>query len=747
LASSLPPQQVLDNTVSEFGISAPVVMSIVKSSSEAMVDSTVNYTVTFNESVTGVDTTDFSLATSSGISGAAIASVTGSGSSYLVTVSTGSGAGTLGLNLVDNDSIVDQANNPLGGPGIGNGSFTGPTYSVSPAQAAVTLSSVTNPINSSNDTATTASGTGAVGATVSVVASDGTNSTVAQTVTVASDGSWMISGINVGSLTDGTITYTATAMDSTGNTAQATKTATKDTVAPSVAISAVTDPINEAHVSSTSANGTGEAGATISLLATDGTITTSPVTTSVASNGTWSFSTINLSSLTDGTITFTVTATDAAGNTAQATKTATKDTVAPAVSVTSVTDPITIANRHITQATGTGEVGATISLVASDGTNSTTAQTTTVALNGTWTIAGIDVSGLADGIITYNVTATDPAGNTATTSKTGTKSTVVISSVISPINHANAGSVTASGTGEAGATIELVASDGTHDTTVQTTTVGSDGTWTIPGIDVTTLADGTVTFTVTATDTSGNMTATFKTTTKDTVAPAVAVTSVTNPIDISNVGSTTASGTGEANANISVVVSDGTHSTTAQTTTVASNGAWSIEGINVSALADGTLTFTATATDTVGNTATSSMTATKDTVAPIADAITLGEASPTSATSVTFTATFSEIVTGVADGDFTVVMGSGLSGASITSVTGSGTTYTVTASTGGGTGTLGLNLVSAGTIQDTAGNGLAGELPLVGSIYTVTAGAATVTPSLANLLVDQAVASEDSWIN
>src|SRR6185503_3429942 len=40
------------------------------------------------------------------------------------------GNGTLGLNLNDNDSIADEAGNPLGGPGAGNGNATGEVYDI-----------------------------------------------------------------------------------------------------------------------------------------------------------------------------------------------------------------------------------------------------------------------------------------------------------------------------------------------------------------------------------------------------------------------------------------------------------------------------------------------------------------------------------------------------------------------------------------------------------------------------------------
>src|SRR5690606_4277811 len=60
------------------------------------------------------------------------AEVIGSGNTYSVTVNTGSGDGSLRLDLLDNDSILDATLTPLGGVGMGNGNFsTGEVYTVS----------------------------------------------------------------------------------------------------------------------------------------------------------------------------------------------------------------------------------------------------------------------------------------------------------------------------------------------------------------------------------------------------------------------------------------------------------------------------------------------------------------------------------------------------------------------------------------------------------------------------------------
>jgi hypothetical protein len=93
----------------------------------------VKWTVVFTEDVTDVEAADFTLVTTGDVTGTSIASVSPTGGfedTYTVTVNTGSGNGTLGLNLVDDDSINDAATNVLRGPSGANGNFTGETYTI-----------------------------------------------------------------------------------------------------------------------------------------------------------------------------------------------------------------------------------------------------------------------------------------------------------------------------------------------------------------------------------------------------------------------------------------------------------------------------------------------------------------------------------------------------------------------------------------------------------------------------------------
>lgn len=109
---------------------------------------------------------------------------------------------------------------------------------------------------------------------------------------------------------------------------------------------------------------------------------------------------------------------------------------------------------------------------------------------------------------------------------------------------------------------------------------------------------------------------------------------------------------------------------------------------------------------------------------PMVASINRASTDPTSAnTSVSWTVVFNTSVTGVDASDFSLVEAGGVTGASITSVTGSGTTWTVTANTGTGTGTLGLNLVDTDSIYDSGsiplGGAGAGNGNFTGQIYTV----------------------------
>ena len=102
-------------------LTTPAVVSINDVLASPTNQSTIPWTVTFNQVVAGVDPTDFVMV-KTGTVGVSLLQITGSGSVYTITASGVTGNGTLGLNLVDNDSIWNF-NGYLGGGGTGNGNF------------------------------------------------------------------------------------------------------------------------------------------------------------------------------------------------------------------------------------------------------------------------------------------------------------------------------------------------------------------------------------------------------------------------------------------------------------------------------------------------------------------------------------------------------------------------------------------------------------------------------------------------
>ncbi|HEY1734432.1 MAG TPA: VCBS repeat-containing protein, partial [Acidimicrobiales bacterium] len=106
---------------------APTVLGIsLAAPAAALSDAgSVSFTVVFDGPVTGVAASDFHpVLTGTIVTAAPI--VVGSGDTYTVTVPGIVGDGTVGLQIVDDDSILSAPGAaPLGGPGIGNGDFLG----------------------------------------------------------------------------------------------------------------------------------------------------------------------------------------------------------------------------------------------------------------------------------------------------------------------------------------------------------------------------------------------------------------------------------------------------------------------------------------------------------------------------------------------------------------------------------------------------------------------------------------------
>lgn len=143
--TGLPPTQTTPSLTPFPLDSPPTVLSVSRVDASPASSAIVRFRVAFSENVTGVDLfapfADFVL-TTAGVSSASIAGVTPeTGASYVVQVNTGAGNGTIQLHVLDDDSIRDSINQPLGGTGGGNGNFlNGEMYTINkPAPIPVTV--------------------------------------------------------------------------------------------------------------------------------------------------------------------------------------------------------------------------------------------------------------------------------------------------------------------------------------------------------------------------------------------------------------------------------------------------------------------------------------------------------------------------------------------------------------------------------------------------------------------------------
>lgn len=505
---------------------------------------------------------------------------------------------------------------------LGNKTVINDTLVIDTVPHPITFNPVTqdNTINhSENGAGFTISGTSTAGATL-VVTLQG----ISQTVTVGSNGSWTAS-YTAGSLTAGEYdaTITATTTDVAGNVTNSSHTFRVDTTT-SVAFAPVAiaadNVINAVEAAAgVTMTGTAQPGATVQVAWNGATL---PAT--VASNGSWSV-TFPASGIAGGTYatTATVTATDAAGNTATATRAISVDTE-NTVSINagqSGGDDIVSGAEHAANliVTGKGTAGETVSVTLEGVT-----KTVTVDGAGNWQAtyaSGEYRSGTYDTAI--SVTSTDAAGNVATATRSLHVDTEVApfakvsdsSGADQIVNAAEAGvGLTVNGVVEAGSTVTLQLASGA----VVNATVAANGSWTavIPAGQIP-AGESTVALVIRATDAVGNTATLNHTVEIDTVVRdfarvgAIATDGIVNAAEAE--AGVTFGGTLEPNSSLVVRLSNGQ----SVTTTSGADGKWSVTFTEAQLpRGEGTATVTMTATDHVGNVKTITDSFAYDTVMP-----------------------------------------------------------------------------------------------------------------------------------
>jgi hypothetical protein len=86
----------------------PKVVSITRADPNPTGAATVNFTVTFNEAVTGVTAANFAIA-GTGSTGATVGTPTGSGTTWTVPVTVGTATGLVGINMVNSTGVTNGA--------------------------------------------------------------------------------------------------------------------------------------------------------------------------------------------------------------------------------------------------------------------------------------------------------------------------------------------------------------------------------------------------------------------------------------------------------------------------------------------------------------------------------------------------------------------------------------------------------------------------------------------------------------
>jgi hypothetical protein len=643
-------------------VDAPSVSSIVRaggvSSAVQASASSVSYTVTFSESVTGVDASDFSLAASGTASGS-ITAVSGSGSTYTVTVDSLAGDGTLRLDLKGS------------GTGIANGSSTaiaggysaGQTFTLDHTAPTITFSGIAFSADSGSS------------------ATDFITSTVAQTISATLSATLAGGDVLYGSLDGGatwsdiTASVSGTALswsatlaasgtlklkvaDVAGNDGSATSQAyVLDTVAPAAPSAPDLDAGSDSGSSASdnvtndttpTFSGTAESGSLVTLYDSDGTTVLGSAT---AAGGSWS---IASSALGEGNHTVTVKATDTAGNVSSASSglTVNIDTTAPTTSFSGIAF--------------SADTGSS----SSDLVTATAAQTISATLSAT-----LAAGELAFGSLDGGATWTDITSRVSGTA-------LAWSTTLAASNNLKLKVTDAAGNGGAASSQAYVL-----DTAAPAAPSAPD------------LAVGSDSGSSSSDDITSDTTPTF-------------------------------TGTAESSSTVTLYDTDGS---TVLGTATATGGNWSI---TASALASGTHTVTAKATDSAGNVSSASSGATiaVDAGAPAVASIVRAGSANTNGATVSYTVTFNESVTGVDLADFVLTAGGTASG-TLSSISGSGSSYTVDVSGASGDGTLRLDLKGSGTgIADLAANAISTGFTS-GEAYTLDHVAPTlaITSSTASL--------------
>ena len=373
-------------------------------------------------------------------------------------------------------------------------------------------------------------------------------------------------------LEGGSNTITVTAEDDAGNISAAVRTVILVTQGPSLTIVSPADGFI-----------TNETGILVTGTVSDSVAQVSSVTVNgvaaAISGTTWS-ATVPLA---EGSNTLTAVAANQVGLTTTATRSVTRDSTAPVLTITAPTDNLVTAAQSIT-------VSGTIS---DDGTVTVTVNGEAAVLSGGTFSASVPLTGGAN---TITVKATDAAGNVTTSTRTVVRATQGPSvTITSPAEGFITGQTSILVTGTVSDSVAVVSGVTVNGVTASV----SGGTFSasVP------LAEGDNTITVVGTNHVGLSTTKTVSGIRDTISPSISITAPTAGQMVE-----------EATFTVTGTVSDEHLSgvTVNGTAAAVDGGTFSLE----ITLTEGPNSITATATDTAGNTATATGSVLLDTLPP-----------------------------------------------------------------------------------------------------------------------------------
>nr|WP_234082900.1 Ig-like domain-containing protein [Enterobacter quasiroggenkampii] len=492
---------------------------------------------------------------------------------------------------------------------------------------------------------------------------------------VNASGHWQI-GVPTADLqawTAGEVTVSVSAEDAWGNTVAAEHPIELDLNAVAVTIDIVSgdDLLNAAEKGadltlSGQTQGV-EAGQTVVVKFADQTFTAQ-----VQQDGSWSLTVpaSAMETLIDGRAQVSVSVTNVNGNSADASRVVTVDTLPPAITLDNLTADNIINAAEAQQdlalsGTSSAEAGQTVTVTLNGKTYQTTVQT-----DGTWQliVPAADVGALNDGIVTVTATVSDVAGNSSSADRVGlvdaTVPQVTINDFVTDTNtvnqlaHSQAQILSGSVTGAAAGDLVTI----TINSVDYTTVVDAAGNWSLglPASVVQGLTDGTWTIDVSVTDKSGNTGSTSLDVVVNTVTPVISINTLAadDVINAAEKGEALQiSGTSNQPEGTTITVTlNGIH----YTATADASGNWSltVPAANVSALGEANYTVTASVTDSVGNSASATHDVLVDSSLPVVTINTLAGDNIVNAAEVAAGQTLSGKVTNAAAGDtVTIILG------------------------------------------------------------------------------------------